>query len=73
MEDNARENKTENTGDVNQKYIPPKGVWRNGGGNWLFILDGEEVDHSGKVVDKLPSKPAIIDKKITSNFHYKNS
>ncbi len=39
MEDNARENKTENTGDVNQKYIPPKGVWRNVGGNWLFILD----------------------------------
>jgi hypothetical protein len=68
MEDNARENKTENTGDVNQKYIPPKGVWRNVGGNWLFILDGEEVDHSGKVVDKLPSKPAIIDKKDHLEF-----
>jgi hypothetical protein len=68
MEENNRENKTENTGDEKRKYTPPKGEWRNIDGTWLFILDGEQVDHSGKVVDKLPSKPAIIDKKDHLEF-----
>jgi len=68
MEDNNRANRKEGKEDETQKHISPKGVWRNIDGTWLFILDGEEVDHSGKVVDKPPTKPAIIDKKDHLEF-----